>query len=1479
MATNETYTGLEIAIIGIGCRFPDADNWREYWNNLKNGHESVRFLTNEPLATGKPDNGSLIKALITLQGKELFDYSFFDYSPAEAAFINPLHRVFHQCVWEALEDAGYNPDHVKAPIGIYAGACDDTNWKVYTMLSNVAHQVDDFSLSVINNRDYLSTLLAYKLNLKGAAVNINTACSTSLVAVNMACKALLLGEARMTIAGGVSMSSRIREGYHYQEGMIYSEDGHCRAFDRDASGTVVGEGAGAVILKRLKDAQADGDHIYAIIKGSAINNDGNRKVGFTAPSVEGQVECIRRAQVMAKVDPATIGYVEAHGTGTRLGDPIEVTALNIAFNKKMGDHCALGSVKTNIGHLDSAAGVAGLIKAALALKFGQIPASLNFEAPNPEIDFAGGPFYVNAGLQKWEAQGDVLRRAAVSSFGIGGTNAHAILEEAPVPAFSDAGSKFKILTLSARTENGLTRYRQRFSDFLLAEPHVDGADLAFTMQTGRRHFTHRKAIVFSDIHELQELLKQPGTDISSSSKAPGVVVFMFPGQGAQYIHMGKELYESIPLFREWMDTGFDIIQQATGKDYRIILWPLEPQASELINETCYTQPLIFLLEYALSKYLMSLGVKPDYMIGHSLGEFVAACLSGVFSFEDAVKLVVKRGELMGTTGHGAMLGASLSREEAQQYLNAAISPAAFNAPGQTVFSGDGAAIAALETTLRSKGISSIRLRTSHAFHSHMQATVLPAFKQELEQVKMNKPGIPFIANTTGGFIRDEEATSVDYWANQLILPVLFADGIGQLLALEKDALFIEAGPGQALSGLVKTQYRNTRRMVHLMKTPGEAAGDSKILTQRLGQLWECGLNIDWIAFHSNEKRNKCALPTYPFEEIRFPAEVDTLGMLTGHLGMQPDIRKTSTSDWCYTVQWKQSMLPVSNTAVHATDMVLLLAGSDELSDLILQHFQQSDATCITVIQADQFIQKNNRLYEVNPGREEDFNELFERLSLKDVTAVQVVYMWNHILSDHTDQAVAGYSTLLNLVRGFASRITGIPLKLNVIAKGLFNISGYETVYPDKATLTGALRSIGEEFEDIACCAVDIAEASQDTVNSLLKELTERTEDKEVAIRGKKRYVKVFEQLQLKQDDSAGAFRENGTYLITGASGGMGQLLATFLSEKYRANLVLISRNVLPEAFLSGLKEKGVGVLSLQVDVSDLIPMQEGINEAIRQFGEIHGVLHTAGMADYGGVILRRKQADDEKVFTPKIAGTRVLEYIFRGRRPDFFINFSSIAASVGAFGEAAYVAANSWMDAFAESADRGYPFLSIEWTALRETGMAKNALAHLPAAERMQRLEGAITNDEFIEVLLKAINLKLPVVIISPRNFHQLLARRSKPKISVQEEMVIRPDLVTERPALGTPYAPPDSATEKKLETLLSTFTGIVSIGVNDNFLDLGIDSLKSMMLLKKLRTAFDIDFTLKQLFEQHTIRKLGALIDEINFIGTRSERTSKLTI
>jgi natural product biosynthesis luciferase-like monooxygenase protein/amino acid adenylation domain-containing protein len=889
-----------IAIIGLACRFPGARNIEEFWQNIKNGVESISVFSDQELLESGVEpallrNPSYVRASATLEDIDRFDATFFGFNRREAEVLDPQQRLFLECAYTALEHAGYDSERYEGLIGVYAGV--GANGYVYNLLENreLVAALGEYQIALANEKDFLATRLAYKLNLRGPSATVQTACSTSLVATHLACQSLLSFDCDLALVGGSAINVPHKVGYLYREGGIASPDGHCRAFDAQAAGTVSGSGVGAVVLKRLADALADGDSVYVVIKSSAINNDGAVKVGFTAPSQDGQAAVITQALALAGIDPSTIGYIEAHGTGTTLGDPIEVAALNQVFRGATDERgfCAIGSVKTNIGHLDAASGMAGLIKTTLALTHRQIPPSLHFTEPNPKIDFADSPFYVATQLSDWQAAGHP-RRAGVSSFGIGGTNAHVILEEAPPAAPSGARRPAQLLLLSAKTRSALDTMTANLAEHLKRNPQLDLADVAYSLQTGRRVFGQRRILACRDIDEAVAALTtlDPKSVFSAAHQpADRPIVFMFPGQGAQHSQMAAELYCAEPIFREQLDRCAELLMPQLGRDIRELLYPhddgrttedegsdsssvLRPSsdaaAAELLNQTQYTQPALFAVEYALAQLWMSWGITPRAMIGHSLGEYVAATLAGVFSLEDALALVAARGRLIQQLPGGAMLAVYLPESELRPLLSEQLALAAVNGPALCVVAGPAEAVAELAQQLAERGAEARSLHVSHAFHSAMMDAILEPYTALVAKIDLQAPQIPYISNVTGGWISAAEATDPRYWARQIRQTVRFNDGLHALFADPK-RLLLEVGPGQTLSTLARRHPDKPGEQTVLasLRRPNDRLADDTTVLGALGQLWLAGSAVDWTAFYSDQRRTRLPLPTYPFERERY----------------------------------------------------------------------------------------------------------------------------------------------------------------------------------------------------------------------------------------------------------------------------------------------------------------------------------------------------------------------------------------------------------------------------------------------------------------------------------------------------------------------------------------------------------------------------------------------------------------------------------
>ena len=883
----------EIAIIGLSGRFPGARNVDEFWDRLCEGTELVSFFSDEELlrrgaARAALDDPHYVRAEAVLDDVELFDAGFFGLTPREAMTLDPQHRIFLEESWMALENAGYNSETYNGRIGVFAGESLNTYF-LHNLYPNrkLLDSLGASQVVIANDRDYLATQVSFRLNLKGPSLTIQTACSTSLVAVHLACQSLMNRECDMVLAGGVSVSVPQGLGGHYQEGGIISPDGHCRAFDEKARGTVKGSGAGVVVLKRLADAISDRDTIHAVIKGSAINNDGAMKVGYTAPAVEGQASVIEEALEVASIEPDTIGYVEAHGTGTALGDPVEIAALTQAFRTGTDatGFCPIGSVKTNIGHLDAAAGVASLIKTILALEHGQIPPSLHFEQSNPNIDFANSPFFVNTELRPWNTKA-TPRRAGVSSFGIGGTNAHVVLEEAPESASFNASGSPQLLVLSARTQKALAQACTRLAAHLDQHRELDLADVAYTLSAGRKQFEDRLAIVCGDVADAVVTLSAPErlrafSGATEYEKRP--VAFMFPGQGSQYVGMGWEVYEREPVFRGELDHCAELLRSRLGVDLLKIIYAddlLPTEAAARLAGTRFAQPALFAVEYALAKMWIEWGVVPRAMIGHSIGEYVAACLAGVFSLEDALHLVAARGEIMQRLPCGAMLAVSLTPQEAEPLLSEELSLAAVNSPSLCVLSGTIEAIDELERRLSGEGVICRRVHTSHAFHSAMMDPAIEEFTEVVRGVERRAPQIPYLSNVTGKWITEAQAVDPSYWSQHLREAVQFSAGVAELLA-DPPLVLLEVGPGQTLGTLATQQPDKLVDRVPLasLRPPKGEQSEIEFLLKTVGGLWVAGVEIDWSRFYGGQPRRRVQLPPYPFERRRYwidpPAAAET----------------------------------------------------------------------------------------------------------------------------------------------------------------------------------------------------------------------------------------------------------------------------------------------------------------------------------------------------------------------------------------------------------------------------------------------------------------------------------------------------------------------------------------------------------------------------------------------------------------------------
>lgn len=1340
-----------IAIIGMAGRFPGARTVSQFWQNLRDGVESIRDRTDEELlaagATAEEiADPAYVKRASILDDVALFDASFFGFSPRDASIMDPQHRHFLECAWEALEDAAHPPQSFDGSIGVFAGS-GLNSYLIFNLLANrkMLESVGLFQLKQTgNDKDVLATRVSYQFDLRGPSINVQTACSTSLVAVHMASQSLLNYECDMALAGGVTIEIPHGLGYMYREGEILSRDGHCRSFDASSSGTIFGSGLGVVVLRRLEDALASGDRIHAVILGSAINNDGSRKVGYLAPSVEGQVEVIQEAMEFAGVSPGEISYVEAHGTGTVVGDPIEVRALTQAFRhpETRSHSCAIGSVKSNVGHLDAAAGVTGLIKTTLALEHAQLPPSLHFEKLNPRIDLKDSPFFVNDRLADWNANG-APRRAGVTALGIGGTNAHVVLEEAPQRTLTRQAKPSELLTVSAKTAAAADRALANLAAHLASHPELDLADAAWTCQLGRHAFPHRRALVLENSSQALAALAEKGAKPSASGIAPAAhphVAFLFSGQGSQYVGMGRELYKHEPVFRNTLDQCARQLKPHIGIDLIEALYPADQDkdtATERLNQTWLTQPALFAIEYALARWWMSLGIEPAAMVGHSIGEYVAACLAGVFSLEDALALVAERGRLIYALPAGLMLAVPLSPDKLD--LDGPLSLAAVNNPSLCVVSGQAEAVAEFERAMTARSIACRHLHTSHAFHSAMMEPVLSTFEECVRKITLRAPQRPYLSNVTGTWIKPEEATDPAYWARHIRQTVRFSDCLVELLRTP-DQVFVEAGPGNVLTSLARSQGESSVRAYQSLPHPRENVSDFRCALQTLGQLWVAGREIDWKKLHAEGSAARISLPTYPFEHQRFWVEPDRVRPVAAVDADVAPAKHEEPGLRTYRRIWKPA--PLTDSSAAERGPCIIFRGADGLGDEIAAQLKGGYRQVIFVDAGSRFRHSGDSHYTIRPDVREDYNALARYIAATQPSGVDIFHLWPVISNDEKLSLPHAlercFFSPLYLAQALVA--ADIPHANLLLASNQMQQVADEPVRdPARAVLLGPAGVISKELPNIVCRAIDIdfdLSRSHEQAMELLKEMGALHAGAPVAWRNGERFVETVEPCDLSSVSERHRIERGGVYLITGGLGGLGLAVAEHLAREFKARLVLIGRSSVPpearwEAMIDDssasaedkarvrklmeIRGAAGGLLVVQADVTNLHQMRGAIAQARRQFGKIDGVFHAAGVLD-DGPLLTKTAESAARVLDPKVRGTFVLEEALGETHLSFFALFSSISSALAPAGQVDYAAANAFLDAFAQS--RQDPVVAIDWDAWGEVGMAARAFAIHPLLEK-----------------------------------------------------------------------------------------------------------------------------------------------------------------
>ncbi|RKH14638.1 SDR family oxidoreductase [Corallococcus sp. CA053C] len=1517
--STDTLSEVEgIAVIGLGGRLPGAKTIAEFWKNLTGGVESITFFTDEELIAEGADPAMVrapnyVKARGTLGDTDQFDAAFFGMNPREAALMDPQHRVFLECAWEAMESSGYSPERQPGRVGVFGGMSMNT-YLLSNLYSHLAHvaSVESLQASIGNDKDSLTTEVAYRMDLKGPAVTVQSSSSTSLTCIHYACQSLLSFECDMALAGGVSIHFPEKAGYLYHEGGTTAPDGHCHTFDAEAEGFVAGHGAAVVALKRLSDALKDGDTVYAVVRGSAVNNDGSQKVSYMAPAVAGQAEVIALAQAVANVEPDTIGYVEAHGTATKVGDPIEVAALTQAFRQGTDkkNFCALGSVKSNIGHLDSAAGAVGFIKAALSLHHKKIVPSLNFKTPNPACDFPNSPFYVNTELRDFP-KGATPRRAGVTSLGMGGTNAHAILEEAPeLPATDKPRRPAQVVLLSARTEASLEVATDRLAAHLREHPDTDLADVAYTLQLGRKRFGKRRAVVARTTADLAAALAErtPGRVFSGSAENSGrPVMFLFSGQGSQYVDMGKGLYAQEPVFKAQVDTCAEKLKPHLGLDLRTVLYPSaesREMASERLKQTGLTQPALFVIEYALAKLWESWGVTPHAMLGHSIGEYVAACLAGVFTLDDALALVAARGRLMQSLPAGSMLAVSLPEEHVTPMLPPGLSVAAVNSPSTCVVAGPTPLVDAFVETLNLQGLNSSRLHTSHAFHSAMMDPILDAFREAVRKVARQTPKKPYLSNVTGTWVTSEQATSPDYWAKHLRGAVRFADGVAELLK-ESDAILLEVGPGNTLATLARQHPDKGARhaLLNSLRHPKEQHDDLDHGLGTLGRLWLEGVEPDWDAFRGEERRRRIALPTSPFERQRHWVDPrkDTAAVDGERAEWVSADQKQPVARWFYLPSWQRALPPPKSawSEKKATWWLFLpdedATGSGEgLGARLALKLGEAGQDVVRITPGVATAKRDEHHWTLALGGE---GTLLEALTAQGRAPDHVLHLGTLAVGDAQGEAGfesalgKGFLGLMGLAQALGRQPGTRPVSLVAVTNRMQAL-GEEAPNPELATVLGPVRVIPQEYGHLSAKAVDLrlppAGSWQETalVESLLSEAATPSKlENVIAYRGGARWVQTFESVPADAPRAAQIpLREGGVYLLIGGFGTLGFAHAKSLAKRVKAKLVIAGRTGLPEraqwdAHLAAnpehnpvarriqqvleLEALGAQVHVVSADAANKVQLQAAVDAAVSRFGALHGVVFAAG--DVGQALFRAipdtRPEDVRDTFHGRVRGLYALEEALRGRSLDFCLLSSSLAAVLGGLGLASYAAATSFMDAFAtkQSQTTPVPWMSVGWDAWKFESHAEGTQSPFGAL--------AITLSEGEDAFEQLFQLgAVSHVAVSTSNLRARARKWAQPAATAESAAAAKQEAgsslgTTPRPTLQNAYVPPRDALEEKIAHLWETTLGIAQVGVHDNFFELGGNSLVGVKLIARVREQFGVALPAVTLYEGPTVGALAKLL------------------
>jgi acyl transferase domain-containing protein len=1420
-----------IAIIGMAGRFPGARDVRTLWRNLCAGVESVQRLSEAELrAAGAPRellaHPEHVPVAATAEGLDRFDAAFFGVSPREAELMDPQVRVALETVWEALEDAGVDPGRDGAGIGLFMGA-SLSSYLLHNLLphSDMVERAGAERVLILNDKDFYPTTISYRLDLRGPSLNIGTACSSSLVSVHVACRSLLAGECTIAVAGGSSVHVPLGRGYLHTPGSIYAPDGHCRAFDASANGTVGADGAAFVVLKRQEDAVRDRHQIYAVVRGSAVNNDGAAKAGYTAPGVEGQSAVIAAALSRAAVRARDIGYVEAHGTGTILGDPIEVAALTDAFRNDTTDtgYCGLGALKANIGHLDAAAGVAGLIKAALIVRDGLLPPAVNFHEPNRHFDLARSPFFVNTSLRHWPEQTGA-RRAGVSALGVGGTNVHAIVEEPPaVERRVDAAVGPRIVPVSARTAADFERVTARLAEALDADQRL--ADIEFTLGSGRKQLPVRRAFVGATVEDLRAQLRGArGEPVPAARRR---LLVLAPPRDETFESAGRELFACEPRFREAVLACVDAIGDARRAE--VLRRAFDAKSGEGLGDATYLRAFVF--QYAVVRMLSGWGIQPDHLIGLEIGELTATIVSGTLDLTEALRIAIRLDDepptaraLLVKASHGSL--ASM--------LPVETSIAVVCAPDVSVIAGPAASLDRLRARFGQVGIACRPLKGAHWTGANSRTIRI----DEVLQAAGREPGV-----------------------------------------------WVELGAGRTLAGLVRyNRFDQVTCLPGLTTRPVTSALHR--LLDWVAAAWEQGVEVRWRDFLAGRDGRVCSLPSYPFQSQRYwidPPRRDDAPQppprTVAASGVVVPPKREDVSRWFYAPVWQPLAVPPP-TGRLANQRWLLFSSDDRTAAPIEAAFRRAAREVIVVRRHARYLRLGAREYRVGTSDPADYDALFDSV-LADGTIDGILHAAT--VRDVTDGATQidrfeaeqadGLHSLLAAMQALGRRRVTDPLSLIVLANNTQEVVGGDLLRPEQSSLTAAAKVIPQEYPNVRCTHVDVdvrtldAAAAERIVALIDSGLDDEAGEPFIACRGSRTLWLDYQQTALPPVERVPRLRERGVYLITGGLGGVGSTLAECLAREVRARLILVSRTPLPprdawprladaagaegEAIrrVRRIEAQGAEVLVEQADVCDASRMDSLIRSAEARFGPINGIIHAAALPDTAGVIQRRTREATERIMAAKVRGSLVLGALLRGRPLDFFVLCSSVATAVYGlkFGEVGYVAANDFLNGYGcFLRSRGVPAMSIAWTDWLEVGMSADAQQRARAREGVPALDALVlgmTPAEGIDVFRRALAADRANILVSTQDLHAMLA---------QQALVLHP---ARRDHQAGAFA--EEQIEDRLRSIWRDLLGVEQIAADDDFFDLGGDSLVAVRMIARVKETFGVEQTLAAVLEEGTLRHM----------------------